>query len=67
MRLQNRLLRAIGNHDRRTRVSDLHVAIKIPNVYVCINKIRTQQAEIIQNNLNPNAHTIGKEQAKHRK
>jgi hypothetical protein len=45
---------------------NLHVAFKIPCVYAYINKIRTKQAEIIKNNLNPNAHAIGQEEAKHK-
>jgi hypothetical protein len=32
-RLQNRVLRAIGNLDRCTSVRELHVAFKIPYVY----------------------------------
>jgi hypothetical protein len=32
-RLQNRVLRAIGNLDWRTPVRDLHLAFKIPYVY----------------------------------
>jgi hypothetical protein len=37
-RLQNRVLRAIGNLDRRTLVRDLHLAFKIPYVYDYITK-----------------------------
>jgi hypothetical protein len=32
-RLQNRVLRAIGNFDRCTPVREMHVAFKISNVY----------------------------------
>jgi hypothetical protein len=38
-RLQNRVLRAIGDLDRRTLVRDLHVAFKIPYVYDYITKL----------------------------
>jgi hypothetical protein len=38
-RLQNRVLRAIGNIDRRTPVRDLHLAFKIPYVYDYITKL----------------------------
>jgi hypothetical protein len=31
-RLQNRILRAIGNLGRRTPLQDLHLAFKIPSV-----------------------------------
>jgi hypothetical protein len=36
--LQNRVLRAIGNLDRRTPIRNLHFAIKIPYVYDYITK-----------------------------
>jgi hypothetical protein len=37
-RLQNRVLRAIGNLDRRSEVRELHAAFKIPYVYDYITK-----------------------------
>jgi hypothetical protein len=37
-RLQNRVLRAIGNLDRRTPVREMHVAFKISYVYDYITK-----------------------------
>jgi hypothetical protein len=52
-RLQNRVLRAIGNLDRRTLVLEMHVAFKIPYVYDYITKLCWTQAEVILNHRNP--------------
>jgi hypothetical protein len=51
-RLQNRVLPAIGNLDRRTPVRDLHLACK-------------RQAEVILNHENPNVRAIGQGESKH--
>jgi hypothetical protein len=48
-RLQNRVLRAIGNLDRCTRVSELHVVFIIPYVYDYITKLCRTQVELILN------------------
>jgi hypothetical protein len=48
-RLQNKVLRAIGNLDRRTPVRDLHLAFKIPYVYDYISKLCRRQAEVFLN------------------
>jgi hypothetical protein len=66
-RLQNRVLRAISNLDRRTPVRDLHLAFKIPYVYDYINKLCRRQAEVILNHENPNVRAIGQGVASHRK
>jgi hypothetical protein len=66
-RLQNRVLRTIGNFPRRTSVRDLHVAFQIPYVYDLITKLCRQQAEIIQNHDNENVRYIGQGEARHRK
>jgi hypothetical protein len=58
-RLQNRVLHAIGNLDRRTPVRDLHLAFKIPYVYDYITELCRRQAEVILNHENPNVHVIG--------
>jgi hypothetical protein len=65
--LQNRVLRAIGNLDRRTLVCDLLLAFKIPYVYDYITKLRRRQAEVILNHENPNVRAIGQGEARHRK
>jgi hypothetical protein len=66
-RLQNKVLRTIGNYPRRTPVRDLHLAFQIPFVYNCITKLCRQQAEVIQNHDNENVRTISKGEAHHRK
>jgi hypothetical protein len=66
-RLQNRVLRGIGNLDRRTPVRDLHLAFKIPYVYDYITKLCRRQAEVILNHENPNVRAIGQGEARHRK
>jgi hypothetical protein len=48
-RLQNRLLRTVGNVDRRTLVRELHVAFKMPYVYDYMTKLCRIQAELILN------------------
>jgi hypothetical protein len=47
-RLQNKVLRTIGNFPRRTSVRDMHEAFQIPHVYDYITKSCRQQAEVIQ-------------------
>jgi hypothetical protein len=66
-RLQNKVLRTIGNLPRRTPVRDFHVAFQIPYVYDYIIKICRQQAEVIQNHDNANVRFIGQGEAQHRK
>jgi hypothetical protein len=66
-RLQNRVLRTIGNFPRRTPVRELHVAFKIPYVYDFITNLCRQQTEVIQNHVNPNVRNIGQGEAQHRK
>jgi hypothetical protein len=64
-RLQNRVLRATGNLDRCTPVSELHVAFKIPYVYDYKTKLRRTQAEV--SHVNPDVHGTGQGEARHRK
>jgi hypothetical protein len=66
-RLQNRVLRTIGNSDWRTPVRDLHLAFKIPYVYDYITKLCRRPAEVILNHENPNVRAIGQGEHKHRK
>jgi hypothetical protein len=65
-RLQNKVLRTIGNYPRHAPVSDLHMAFQIPFVYDYITKLCRQQAEVIQNHVNKNRN-IGQGEARHRK
>jgi hypothetical protein len=62
-RLQNRVLRTIGNHPRRTPVRDLHMALHIPYIYDYITKLCRQQVEVIQNHENADIREIGKGEA----
>jgi hypothetical protein len=66
-RLQNRVLRTIGNFPRRTPVRELHKAFYIPYVYDYMTKLSRQQAEVIQNHENANVRNIGQGEARHRK
>jgi hypothetical protein len=66
-RLQNKVLRTIGNFPRRTSVRDMHVAFQIPHVYDYITKSCRQQAEVIQNHENENVRYTGQGEAPHRK
>jgi hypothetical protein len=58
-RLQNKVLRTIGNFPRRTPVRDSHMAFKLLYIYDYITKLCRQQAEVIQNNENANVRNMG--------
>jgi hypothetical protein len=66
-RLQNKVLRTIGNFPRRTPVQELHKAFNIPYIYDYITKLCRQQAQVIQNHKNANVCHIGQGEARHRK
>jgi hypothetical protein len=66
-RLQNKVLRTIGNFPRRTRVRELHTAFKTPYVYDIITKLCRQQAEVILNHDNENVRNTGQGEARYRK
>jgi hypothetical protein len=66
-RLQNKVLRAIGNSARPTLVRELHRAFNIPYIYNYITKLCRQQAEVIQNHENANVRIIRQGEARHRK
>jgi hypothetical protein len=66
-RLQNKVLRKIGNFPRRTPVRELHKAFILPYIYDYITKLSRQQAEVIQNHENVNLRNIGQGEARHRK
>jgi hypothetical protein len=51
-RLQNKVLRTIGNLPRHTTVRDMHEAFQIPYVYDYITRSCRHQAEVIQNHEN---------------
>jgi hypothetical protein len=66
-RLQNKVLRTIGNFLKRTSVRDMHKAFHMPFVYDYITKSCRQQAEVIQNHENENVRYIGQGEAQRRK
>jgi hypothetical protein len=66
-RIQNKVLRAIGNFPRRTQVHDLHMAFHLPYVCDYMTKLCRQQAEVILNHDNENVRSIGQGEARHRK
>jgi hypothetical protein len=66
-RLQDRVLRAIKNLDRRTPLREMHMAFKIRYVYDYITELCRKQAQVIQNHLNPNVRANDQGGAKHRK
>jgi hypothetical protein len=66
-RLQNKVLRTIGNFLRRTPIRDMHVAFQILYIYDYITKSCRQQTEVIHNHENENVHYIGQGEAPHRK
>jgi hypothetical protein len=52
IRIQNPILRTIGNFQRCTAVRDFHMAFYLPYVYDYITKLCRRQAEVIQNHDN---------------
>jgi hypothetical protein len=66
-KLQNKVLRTIGNIPRRKSVRDMHKAFQIPYVYDYITKSCRQQPEVIQNHENENIRYTGQGEARHRK
>jgi hypothetical protein len=67
MKLQNRVLHATGNLDRRTPIHDFLLAFKIPYVYDYVTKLCRRQAEVILNHKNRNVRVIRQGEAMHRK
>jgi hypothetical protein len=59
-RLQNKVLRTIGNFPRHTPDRDLHKVLKLPHLYDYITKLCRQQAEVIQNHDNKKFATLDK-------
>jgi hypothetical protein len=66
-RLQNKVLRTIGNLPRCTLVCDMHVAFRIPYLYDYRKKSCKRLAEIIHNQENENVRHIGQSETPHRK
>jgi hypothetical protein len=53
-RLQNKVLRTIGNFPRRTSVREMHMAFHLPYVYDYTTKLCMQEVEVIPNHDNEN-------------
>jgi hypothetical protein len=66
-RLQNKVLRTIGNFPRLTPVLEMHMAFHLPYVYDYMTKLCRQQAEVILNHDNENVRDIGQGEARQRK
>jgi hypothetical protein len=66
-RLQNKVLRTIGNFPRRTPVRELHKVFSVPYIYDYLTELSRQQAKVIQNHENVNVRNIGQSKARHRK
>jgi hypothetical protein len=66
-RLQNKVLRIIGNFPRITPVCYLHTAFNLPYAYDYIKKLCRRQAEVIQNHGNEHVRGIGQGEARHRR
>jgi hypothetical protein len=58
-RLQNKVLRTIGDVPRRTPTRDLDVAFRITYLYDFVTKLCRQQTIIILNHENVDIHNIG--------
>jgi hypothetical protein len=65
-RLNNKVLRTIGNLPRCTLVRDMHVAFHIQYVYDYVTKLCRRQAEIIHNHENENVRNNGQGQTPHK-
>ena len=57
-RMQNRVLRTIGNSPRRAPIPDLHMAFRLPYVYDFIAKLCRRLVEVILNHENENIRII---------
>jgi hypothetical protein len=66
-RLQNRVLRSIGNFPSRTPVGETHKAFSMPYVHDYITKLSGQQTEVFQNYENATVRNMGQGEARHRK
>jgi hypothetical protein len=66
-RLQNKVLRTIGNFPSHTPVCKLHKAFNIPFIYEYITKLCRKEARIIYNHGNANVRNIGQDEPRHRK
>jgi hypothetical protein len=66
-RLQNKVLRTIGNFPRRTPVRELHKAFNIPYICDYITKLCRHKQNLYEIMKMQNARHIGQGEARHRK
>jgi hypothetical protein len=68
-RLQNKVIRTIGNFPRRTPVREMHMAYHLPYLYeyTSIIKLCRQHTEVILNHNNDSVRNIGQGKGRHRK
>jgi hypothetical protein len=66
-RLQNKVLRTIGNFPRRTQVRDLHMALNLPNVYDYTTNCAGDKQKSYKIMENEHVRSIEEGEARHRK
>jgi hypothetical protein len=66
-RLQNKVIRTIGNFPKCTIVRVLQTGFNFPYVYDYIRKLGSQQAEVIQNHENVYVRSTGQSKTRHKK
>jgi hypothetical protein len=66
-RVQNKVLRTIGNLPRRTLNRDLHVAFTMPYLNDSVTELCRRQPTVVQNHENVNVRNTDKGKAQHRK
>jgi hypothetical protein len=66
-RLQNRVLRTVGNLLSHTPIRNLHRSFKIPYLYDDVTQLCREQTDVIRNHANVIIRTIGQEEVCHRK
>jgi hypothetical protein len=63
-RLQNKVLRTIGNFPRYTPVRDMYTAFNLSHVYDYITKLCRKQADALRNHENEHVRGIGQSEAR---
>jgi hypothetical protein len=66
-RLQNKVLRTVGNFPRCTPVHNLHTAFNLPYVYHYISNLCRQEAGFMQSHENDHVRITGQGESRHRK
>jgi hypothetical protein len=66
-RLQNKVLRTVGQFSRRTPVLELHLAFSVPYVNGYTTELFRQQAEVVHEQENKNVRNMVQGEARRRK